>query len=70
MYLGARVGGAQEVADGTTGDGGSGTWAATLDLRDGIDGDLFLAETGFDVGNDRREDDDLGNHFCSRIFTA
>lgn len=45
-YLGAGVGTGQEIADGGTGDGGSGTGIATLDILDGLDRDLLLAKAG------------------------
>lgn len=45
-YLAAGVGTGQEIADGGTGDGGSGTGVATLDILDGLDRDLFLAKAG------------------------
>jgi hypothetical protein len=34
-----------------------------LDGRDGGDGDLFLAEAGFDVGGYGGDEDEFGNHF-------
>jgi hypothetical protein len=54
----------EKVRNGSTGDSRSGTSITALNSADGRDRNLFLAEASLDVGDDRREDEDLGNHVC------
>jgi hypothetical protein len=61
-YLSARVGCAQKVADSGTSDCRGGASITTLNCRDGSNRDLFLTETGLDVGDDRRDEDNFGDH--------
>jgi hypothetical protein len=61
-YLSARVGCAQKVADSGTSDCGGGASITTLNCRDGSNRDLFLTETGLDVGDDRRDEDNFRDH--------
>jgi hypothetical protein len=63
-YLVARVRSTEEVRDGSTGNGRSRTSITALNRADGSDRKLFLAEASLDVGDDRRDDKDLGNHVC------
>jgi hypothetical protein len=61
-YLGASIGSTQKVTDSGSSNGSRGTGSTSLNSRDGSNGDLLLAETGFDVGDHRRDEDSLGNH--------
>tara|TARA_R110002003_G_scaffold171_2_gene13841 strand:- start:6408 stop:7919 length:1512 start_codon:yes stop_codon:yes gene_type:complete len=61
-YLSARVGCAQKVADSGTSDCRGGASITTLNCRDGSNRDLFLTETGLDVGDDRGDEDNFRDH--------
>jgi hypothetical protein len=63
-YLGTGVGCTQKVTDGGTGNSCRSTASTTLNRRDGSDGNVLLAETGLDVGDQSRDEDNLGNHIC------
>ena len=63
-YLVARVRSTKKVRDGRTGDSRSRTSIPTLNSADSSDGELFLTEASLDVGDNRRDDEDLGNHVC------
>lgn len=63
-YLSASIGSTQKIADGSARNGSGRTWVATLDLGDGIDRDLLLAETGLSIGDESRDENGLGDHDC------
>jgi hypothetical protein len=68
-YLSTSIGSTKKVADGGSSNGCRSTGVSTLNSRNGSNGDLLLAETGFDVGDHRRDEDSLGNHIGGGICT-
>jgi len=61
-YLSTSIGSTEKVTNGGSSNRCCSTSLSTLNSRDGSNGDLLLAETGFDVGDHRRDEDSLGNH--------
>ena len=63
-YLVTRVRSAEKVRDGSTSNSRSRTSITALHRADGSDRKLFLTEASLNVGDDCRDDKDLGNHVC------